>query len=110
MPYDEGLAQRIRERLESEEGVTEKQMFGGLAFMVGGNVAVAASHDGGLLIRVDPADTEECVARPNASQMEMRGRAMKGWIRVASEGVSGDDELEAWVEEGLGYARSLPPK
>jgi hypothetical protein len=92
------------------EGVTEKRMFGGLAFLVGGHMAVAASHTGGLLARVDPADNEAALARPHAAPMEMRGRTMDGWVRVESEGVASDADLRAWVADGVAYARSLPPK
>ena len=110
MAYDEDLANRIRELVADEDAITEKRMFGGLAFLLHGNMTVAASHTGGLLARVDPADTDEAIARPHAERMEMRGRSMDGWIRVAPEGVSDDRELGAWVEQGLAYARTLPPK
>jgi TfoX/Sxy family transcriptional regulator of competence genes len=104
--YDEELAGRIRQELASEPAVTEKKMFGGLAFLVHGNMAVAASGQGGLLVRVDPAESDALVASSNARPMEMRGREMAGWLRVDPA----DDELAAWVERGVSFARSLPPK
>jgi TfoX/Sxy family transcriptional regulator of competence genes len=109
MAYDEALAGRIREFLANESGVEEKQMFGGLAFVVDGNMAVAASGQGGLLARVDPAESDELVETTPAEEMEMRGRKMRGWIRLDSTDVAGD-ALTEWVERCLAYARSLPPK
>jgi TfoX/Sxy family transcriptional regulator of competence genes len=103
--YDEAVAERIRELLVGERGVEEKKMFGGLAFLVGGNMAVAASGQGGLLVRVDPAESDALVASTNATLMEMRGRQMAGWLRVDA-----GDDLPEWVERGTSYARSLPPK
>jgi TfoX/Sxy family transcriptional regulator of competence genes len=108
--YDEDLANRIRELTAGEAGVTEKQMFGGLAFLIGGNMAVAASGQGGLMVRVPPDQTDELVAEPHAAPMVMRGREMQGWLRVDSEGVRAKRELEPWVTRGVTYARSLPPK
>ena len=90
--------------------MTEKKMFGGLAFLVGGNMAVAASGQGGLLVRVDPAQSEELVATGKAHPLEMRGRPMNGWLRVASEHVEAAEQLAAWVERGTSFARSLPTK
>ena len=110
MPYDEDLAHRLREMLAGEDAVSEKKMFGGLAFLVRGHMAVAASHTGGLLARADPERTEEIVARPHAGLMEMRGRAMAGWISVDAKGVESDKALRPWVDEALAYVRSLPPK
>jgi TfoX/Sxy family transcriptional regulator of competence genes len=110
MAYDEELAARIRDRVRSEPGLAEKAMFGGLAFLVGGNMAVAASGQGGLLVRVDPAESEALIASSNARMMEMRGREMAGWLRVDADDVRSDDELDRWVETGVAYARSLPPK
>jgi TfoX/Sxy family transcriptional regulator of competence genes len=110
MAYDEDLANRIRELVAAETGVTEKKMFGGLAFLIGGNMSVAASGQGGLLVRVDPAETEELVAKPHARPMVMRGREMDGWLRVDAEGVTTKRELERWVARGVAYARSLPAK
>jgi TfoX/Sxy family transcriptional regulator of competence genes len=110
VPYDEALADRIRDLLGGEEDLTEKKMFGGLAFLVGGNMAVGASGQGGLLVRVDPAESDALVATTNARPMEMRGRAMQGWLRVDSDDVRTGDELARWVERGVTYARSLPSK
>lgn len=110
MAYDEDLANRIRELIAGAPDVTEKRMFGGLAFLVGGNMSVAASGQGGLMVRVDPADTEALVSRPHARPFEMRGRVMQGWLRVDAEGVRTKRQLEPWVERGVAYARSLPPK
>jgi hypothetical protein len=110
MPYDEDLANRIRELVGGENGVTEKQMFGGLAFLIGGNMSVSASGQGGLLLRCEPADTDTLVKKPHAERFEMRGRAMDGWLRVAPEGVRTKRQLEPWVKVGVAYARSLPPK
>jgi TfoX/Sxy family transcriptional regulator of competence genes len=109
MAYEEELAGRIRELVAGEPGLEEKRMFGGLGFMIGGNMAVAASGQGGLLVRVDPAESEQLVARTPAYPMEMRGRQMAGWLRVDTERLA-DDELTAWVERGVAYARSLPAK
>jgi TfoX/Sxy family transcriptional regulator of competence genes len=110
MAYDEDLANRIRELLAGETAITEKKMFGGLAFLLGGNMAVAASGQGGLLVRIDPADTDACLKRPHVSLMEMGGRSMDGWIRVAPEGLGTKRELASWVERGRAFARTLPPK
>jgi TfoX/Sxy family transcriptional regulator of competence genes len=108
--YDEDLANRIRELLEAEEDVTEKRMFGGLAFLINGNMSVSASGQGGLLLRVDPAETDELLDGPHAHPFEMRGRAMQGWLRVDADGVRTKRELERWVARGTSYARSLPSK
>ena len=110
MPYDEELADRIRSLVGSGAGVSEKKMFGGLAFLIGGNMAVAASGQGGILVRVDPDQSESLVATTNARLMEMRGREMRGWLRVELEDVRTEKELARWVELGTTYARSLPPK
>jgi TfoX/Sxy family transcriptional regulator of competence genes len=110
MAYDEDLANRIRELISAEDGVREKKMFGGLAFLVNGNLAVSASGQGGLLLRCDPADTDALVAKPHAGRFEMRGRAMDGWLRIEADGVRTKRELERWVGRGAAYARSLPPK
>ena len=106
MAYDEELAAQIREQLRGEEGLTEQKMFGGLAFLVNGNMAVAASGQGGLLVRVDPAESAGLVLSTGAEEMVMRGRAMAGWLRAEPA----EDELSDWVERGVAYARSLPPK
>jgi len=108
--YDEELAGRIRDLVAGEAGLTEQKMFGGLAFLVGGNMAVAASGQGGLLVRVDPADSDRLVGETDARPMEMRGRRMPGWLRVDSDDVSAPEDLGRWVDLGVGYARSLPPK
>ncbi len=110
MAYDEQLAQRIRELLGGETDVTEKRMFGGLAFLVSGNMAVAASGQGGALVRVDPAASDRIVATTNARPMEMRGRQMQGWLRVAAGDVRTKRQLARWVTLGTTYARSLPSK
>jgi TfoX/Sxy family transcriptional regulator of competence genes len=110
MAYDEDLANRIRELLADEKGITEMKMFGGLAFLINGNMSVSASGQGGLLLRVDPAETGALAAKPHAGPFEMRGRAMEGWLRVDPEGVRTKRQLEPWVRRGVGYARSLPPK
>lgn len=109
MPYDRDLANRIRELVAPESGVDEKAMFGGLAFLVGGNMAVAASGQGGILVRSDPAE-ESLLDEPGTSLMEMRGRPMKGWLRVTAEAVDDDDALARWVAVGVGYAKTLPAK
>jgi TfoX/Sxy family transcriptional regulator of competence genes len=110
MAYDEDLADRLRELLADEPGLTEKQMFGGLAFLIDGNMAVSASGQGGLLLRVDPGQTDELLKRPHAEPFEMRGRSMQGWLRVDADGVQTEGELREWVGHGVAYARSLPAK
>jgi TfoX/Sxy family transcriptional regulator of competence genes len=110
MAYDEDLANRIRELLAGEPDVTEQRMFGGLAFLVGGNMSVAASGQGGLMVRVEPEKTDALLAKPHARRFEMRGRAMEGWLRVDAEGLRTKRQLEPWVRRGVAYARSLPPK
>ena len=110
MAYDEQVAQRIRDLVVGDLDVTEKKMFGGLAFLINGNMAVSASSKGGLLLRVDPSDTEALVAQPHAEPFEMRGREMAGWLRIAPEGVQSDERLRHWVAIGTAYARSLPAK
>jgi len=110
MAYDVELAERIRTVVRSESGLTEKRMFGGLAFLVHGNMAVSASSQGGMLLRVDPATSESLVDEPLIRRFEMRGRAMDGWLRVDPEAVQTDEDLRRWVGHGVRYARSLPPK
>lgn len=110
MAYDEALAARIRDELAGEPGVTEMKMFGGLAFLVGGHMAVAASGQGGLMLRCDPGDTEALLAEPGAQEFEMRGKGMRGWLRVDAAAVDDDTTLRTWVDRGATYARSLPPK
>jgi TfoX N-terminal domain len=110
MAYDEVLADRIRAAVEGEPGLTEKKMFGGLAFLVGGHMAIAASGQGGILLRCDPAQTETLVQEKHVGRFEMRGREMDGWLRVDDAAVTTEPELERWAEIGVAYARSLPPK
>ena len=110
MAYDEELAERVRQALAGEDGLTEKRMFGGLAFLVRGNMAVAASGQGGLMVRIDPADAESLTREAHVSRMEMRGRAMDGWLRVAAAAVDSAEDLQRWVDTGVAYARSLPAK
>ncbi|HEX3394416.1 MAG TPA: TfoX/Sxy family protein [Acidimicrobiales bacterium] len=110
MAYDERLAERIRELLSDGADVSEQKMFGGLAFLVGGHMAVAASGQGGLMVRVDPAASERLVAASAAHLVEMRGRPMQGWLRVDAEDVGTDADLATWVHLGTTYAASLPPK
>lgn len=110
MAYDEDLADRIRELIGNQSGVTEKKMFGGLAFLIGGNMAVAASGQGGVMVRVDPAQSDKLVASTNARTAEMRGRPMPGWLRVADEHLRTKRQLAKWVQLGTAYARSLPAK
>jgi TfoX/Sxy family transcriptional regulator of competence genes len=108
--YDEALADRIRELLATDHDVTEKKMFGGLAFLIGGHMSVSASARGGLLLRCDPEDTDALVKQPHVERFEMRGRQMDGWLRVDASAVESREELERWVAIGVDYARSLPPK
>jgi hypothetical protein len=110
MAYDEDLANRIRELVAGEPGVTEQRMFGGLAFLVRGNMSVAASGQGGLMVRVDPEDTDALLAKPHVRAFEMRGREMRGWLRVDPEGLRTKRQLAPWVTRGVKYARSLPAK
>jgi TfoX/Sxy family transcriptional regulator of competence genes len=110
MAYDEELAARIDALLGDEAAVSQKKMFGGLAFLVNGNMAVAASGQGGLLVRVDPAESAALVEASPAHEMEMRGRTMPGWLRLDAADVEPDQELGAWVDRGVAFARSLPEK
>ncbi|NIH80626.1 TfoX/Sxy family protein [Amycolatopsis viridis] len=109
MAYDPGLADRIRDLLSGAEGITEKRMFGGLAFLVHGNMAVAARSRGGLLVRVDPAEGESLLGE-DVRPMVMRGREMPGWLEVDAGAVRDRRRLERWVTRGLSYARGLPAK
>ncbi|HEY2355760.1 MAG TPA: TfoX/Sxy family protein [Gaiellaceae bacterium] len=109
MAFDAELADRIRALL-GDRADDEQKIFGGLAFMIGGNMAVAASSNGGIIVRVDPAESEELVATTPAELMEMRGKTMHGWLRVAPEHLAYDTALAPWVERGIAYASSLPPK
>jgi len=110
MAYDQELADRIRRLIGSDPDLTEKKMFGGLAFLIGGNMAIAASSQGGAMIRVDPHESDALIATTSARLVEMRGREMPGWLRVSSADLHTDDQLAPWVERGTAYARSLPPK
>lgn len=109
MTYDADLADRIRELLIFEPDVVEKRMFGGLAFLIGGHIAVAVSGSGGLLMRAEHEDTAELLTQPHVEPFVMRGRALSGWVRVGEEAVAEDGDLKRWVEAGVGLARSLPP-
>jgi len=108
--YDEHLADRIRDLIPPEHAMTEMKMFGGLAFLIGGNMAVAASGQGGAMVGVDPAISDRLVATTKARFMEMRGRQMSGWLLIDAEDVRTKRQLAKWVELGIGYASSLPPK
>lgn len=110
MAYDEQLADRLRALLEDEAALSEQKMFGGLAFLIAGNMAIAASGQGGLLVHTDPETSEGLLSAPGVQPMEMRGRQMRGWIRVDAEAVRTKRQLERWVRVGVGYARSLPAK
>ena len=109
MAYDEEMAGRIRELLAGEDNMRETKMFGGLAFLVNGNMAISASGRGGVMLRANPAESDKHIAA-GAELMEMRGKAMAGWLRVASDSVKTKAQLQKWVKVGAGYARSLPPK
>ncbi|HEX2783853.1 MAG TPA: TfoX/Sxy family protein [Ilumatobacteraceae bacterium] len=110
MAYDDDLAERIRELLIDEPGVTETKMFGGLAFLVGGHLAIAASREGGVLVRVDPTTSDALVARTGARHAVMKGRPMDGWLRVDIDKLRTKRQLATWVSRGAGYARSMSPK
>jgi TfoX N-terminal domain len=110
MAYDEHLAERVRALVAGEPGLVEKRMFGGLAFLIAGNMSVSVSGQGGLLLRCDPGQTDTLLAEPHAAPFEMRGRRMNGWLRIAPEGLQTKAQLERWVARGVAYARSLPAK
>lgn len=110
MAYDEDLAERLRATLAAESGCTEKRMFGGLAFLINGNLAVSASGQGGMLLRVAPDRTESLIDEPRVRRFEMRGREMDGWLRVDVDVVRSAAALRRWVGYGVAYARSLPVK
>ena len=110
MAYDETLAQRIRDLLEGEPGVTSRKMFGGLGFMVDGHMAVAAASHGALMVRADPVDAERWTDGGSVNPMEMRGRPVAGWLLVAVDAVADDQALQVWVDRGLAHVRTLPPK
>ena len=110
MPYDVDLTDRLRAMLSDQAGVVEKRMFGGVAFLVDGHMAVGASSQGGLMLRVDPAETEALLAEPGAEPFVMRGKPVTGWLRIDLDGSVEDDQLRSWVDRGLAFVRSLPPK
>jgi TfoX/Sxy family transcriptional regulator of competence genes len=110
MAYDVEIANRIREVMEGEHGLSEKRMFGGLAFLIDGKMAVSASNQGGVLLRIDPTLRESLVSEPHVRPTEMRGRELAGWLRVDAEALVTEDELRRWVSHGVTYARSLPPR
>ena len=110
MAYDADLANRVREVMQVERGLTEKRMFGGLAFLIDGHMAVSASSQGGLLLRIDPDQSEFFTNEPHVRRFQMRGREMDGWLRVAPEALETEEDLRLWVSYGITYARSLPPK
>jgi TfoX/Sxy family transcriptional regulator of competence genes len=110
MAYDEDLADRIRVALQHLDGVREKKMFGGHAFLVDGHLAVAASSKGGLMLRCRPSLTESLLREPGVSPLEMRGKELAGWLRVAASALATDEELSAWVAVGLAYVSELPPR
>ena len=110
MAYDEDLATRIRELVATEPDLTEMRMFGGLAFLIGGNMSVGVSGQGGMMVRADPEQTDALLDEPHAQPFVMRGRAMRGWLRVDADGLGTQEQLEPWVRRGVAYARSLPPK
>lgn len=110
MAYDEELAERVRELIAGAAGLAEQKMFGGLAFLVGGHMAIAASGQGGLLVHVERAEGERLIASGAAEPMVMRGKEMAGWLRVSSDAVATKKQLSAWVKRGVAYAETLPPK
>jgi TfoX/Sxy family transcriptional regulator of competence genes len=110
MAYDEELADRIREVLWAEPGLVEKRMFGGLAFLIGGHIAIAATRDGRLMLKVDEDELEAVLALPHVAPMVMRDREMVGWVRVDADALEDDAELKTWIDHGMAYARALPPK
>jgi TfoX/Sxy family transcriptional regulator of competence genes len=110
MAYDEDFANRIREELADVDGITEKSMFGGRAFLLGGNMAVGIMSTGELMVRVGPEGTDEALAKPHTRLFEMRGRSMTGWVIVALEGVKTKRQLGQWVKRGTAFAATLPPK
>jgi hypothetical protein len=108
--YDEALAERIRELLAPREGLSERKMFGGIGFMVGGNMACGVSSGSELIVRLDPEEYERALAEPHARAFDMTGRPMRGWILVGPEAIATDEELAGWVDAGADFAASLPPK
>ncbi|MGH3674551.1 MAG: TfoX/Sxy family protein [Mycobacterium sp.] len=110
MAYDTDLADRIRELISPERGVNEKRMFGGLAFLINGNMSVVASGHGGLMVRVPRDETDKLVTREHVEPMVMAGREMRGWLRVSTDGVKTKRQLQSWVSRGVDFAKTLPPK
>ncbi len=110
MAYDEDLAHRIRELVANQPGVDERRMFGGLAFLINGNMAVVVSGKGGLMVRVPPDNTEKLLSRDHVEPMIMAGRETRGWLRVSVAGVKSKRQLQGWVNHGVDYAKSLPRK
>jgi TfoX/Sxy family transcriptional regulator of competence genes len=110
MAYDDDLVNRVRELLATEDSITEKKMFGGLAFLLGGKMTVSASRNGGLLVRVEPSETAACLKLPHVKLMTMGGRTMDGWITVAPDGLRTQRELAGWVEKSLTFAKTLPAR
>ncbi len=110
MAYDESVADRLRGHLEGQPGLSEKKMFGGLAFLVSGHMAVAAVSQGGLLLRCDPAETDTLVGEPGVERFEMRGKKMNGWLAIDPSAIETEPALERWIAVGVDYAESLPPK
>lgn len=110
MAYDTELAERIRELIACERGVEEKKMFGGLAFLIGGNMSVVVSSKGGLMVRVPPEETEQLLTRDHVEPMVMAGRETRGWLRVHRDGLKTKRQLSGWVDRGVDFAKGLPPK
>lgn len=110
MSFDESIAERIRSFVGLEYAISERRMFGGVAFLLHGHMAVAASSHGGIMVRVPPEEAEAVLALPHTSPMVMSGRETRGWVRVSAEGCASDADLREWVDRGLEQARSLPPK
>ncbi|MGY4651004.1 TfoX/Sxy family protein [Mycobacterium sp. URHB0021] len=110
MAYDTALADRIRELIAAERGVEEKQIFGGLAFLINGNMSVAVSSRGGLMVRVPPDQTEKLLTRDHVQPMVMAGRETRGWLRVSVDGVKTKRQLQSWVSRGVDHAKGLADK
>lgn len=110
MAYDEDLADRIRMATQDRDDLSERKMFGGLAFLVSGHMAVAASGQGGLMVRIHPEESETLVSEPGVDRFEMHGRAMDGWLHVAPDVLGSESQLDRWVALGVEFASTLPPK
>jgi hypothetical protein len=110
MAYDEAFADRVRDVLSAREGLSERKMFGGIAFMIRGNMACGVSHTSELMVRLEPEEYERALAEPHVRDFDMSGRPMRGWILVAAEGTAADEDLAGWVDAGADFAASLPPK